>query len=205
MDENTKCRRQQLAHEVEEVWIGWLRKWKNRASTSDQGSGGIDEQGGQVGCQGNHRGCSYKEFLACNPKEYNRKGGAIVYTHWIEKMESVQDMSGCGDNQKVKYNAGSFVGKALTWWNSQIHTQSREIAVGMTWEDFKTLMSEEFCSINEMQKLETEFWNHAMVGVAMLHILIGFMSWLGMVAATEPTTIQKAVQKAGTCNTPKIW
>nr|GFA14357.1 hypothetical protein [Tanacetum cinerariifolium] len=46
-------------------------------------------------------------------------------------MESVQDMSGCGDNQKVKYTAGSFIGKALTWWNSQIHTLGREVAVGM--------------------------------------------------------------------------
>ncbi|GJR18027.1 putative reverse transcriptase domain-containing protein [Tanacetum coccineum] len=41
------------------------------------------------------RGCTYKELLACNPKEYDGKGGAIVYTRWIEKMESVQDMSGC--------------------------------------------------------------------------------------------------------------
>ncbi|GJX37124.1 reverse transcriptase domain-containing protein [Tanacetum coccineum] len=41
----------------------------------------------------------------------NGKGGAIVYTRWIEKMESVQDMSGCRDNQKVKYTAGSFVGR----------------------------------------------------------------------------------------------
>ncbi|GKC61113.1 hypothetical protein Tco_1088711, partial [Tanacetum coccineum] len=27
------------------------------------------------------RGCTYKEFLACNPKEYDGKGGVIVYTH----------------------------------------------------------------------------------------------------------------------------
>ncbi|GJU61964.1 putative reverse transcriptase domain-containing protein [Tanacetum coccineum] len=45
-------------------------------------------------------GCSYKDFMACNPKDYDGKGGAIVYTRWIEKMESVQDMSGCGANQK---------------------------------------------------------------------------------------------------------
>ncbi|GJZ10820.1 hypothetical protein Tco_0545579 [Tanacetum coccineum] len=97
----------------------------------------------------NRRGCTYKEFLACNPKEYDGKGGAIVYTRWIEKMESVQDMSGRGDNQKVKYTTGSFVGKALTWWNSQIHTRSREAAVGMSWEDFKTLTREDFCPVNE--------------------------------------------------------
>ncbi|GKF65672.1 hypothetical protein Tco_0192189, partial [Tanacetum coccineum] len=79
---------------------------------------------------GNGRnGCSYKEFMACNPKDYNRKGGAIVYTRWIKKMKSVQDMSGCGANQKVKYTAGSFIDKALTWWNTQVQNRGREAAV----------------------------------------------------------------------------
>ncbi|GKE37249.1 putative reverse transcriptase domain-containing protein, partial [Tanacetum coccineum] len=32
-------------------------------------------------------------------------------------------------DQKLKYTASSFVGKALTGWNSQIHTRSREIVV----------------------------------------------------------------------------
>ena len=32
------------------------------------------------------RGCTYKEFLACNPKEYDGKGGAVVYTRWIENV-----------------------------------------------------------------------------------------------------------------------
>ncbi|GJT73865.1 hypothetical protein Tco_1033151 [Tanacetum coccineum] len=71
---------------------------------------------------GNRVGCSYKEFLACNPKEYDGKGGAVFLTRWIKKMENVQDMSSCSNDQKVKYTAGSFVGKALTWWNSQVHT-----------------------------------------------------------------------------------
>nr|GEU60957.1 hypothetical protein [Tanacetum cinerariifolium] len=58
---------------------------------------------------GNRVGCSYKDFLACNPKEYNGKGGVVLLTRWIEKMESVHDMSGCGIDQKVKYTAGLFV------------------------------------------------------------------------------------------------
>nr|GEW52714.1 hypothetical protein [Tanacetum cinerariifolium] len=78
---------------------------------------------------GKRVGCSYKEFLACNPKEYDGKGGVVVLTQWIEKMENVQDMKGCSIDQKVKYTAGSFVGKALTWWNSQIRTLSKEIVV----------------------------------------------------------------------------
>ncbi|GKA46595.1 hypothetical protein Tco_0739478 [Tanacetum coccineum] len=44
-----------------------------------------------------------------------------------------------------------------------------------------------------------ELCNHAYgLRLAMLHILIGLMNWLGMVAATKPKTIQKAVQIADT-------
>ncbi|GJY87772.1 hypothetical protein Tco_0502400 [Tanacetum coccineum] len=105
---------------------------------------------------GNQNGCSYKEFLACNPKEYDGKRGDVVLTCWIEKMESVQDMSGCSVDQKVKYTAGSFMGKALTWWNSQIRTLSREVAVSMSWNDSKFMIIEEFCPSHEMKKLESK-------------------------------------------------
>ncbi|GJZ48049.1 reverse transcriptase domain-containing protein [Tanacetum coccineum] len=73
-------------------------------------------------------------------------------------------MSGCSNDQKVKYTAGSFVGKALTWWNSQILMLSWEVVVSMSWNDFKFMMVQEFCPSQEMQKLESELWNHAMVG-----------------------------------------
>nr|GFD22819.1 reverse transcriptase domain-containing protein [Tanacetum cinerariifolium] len=39
------------------------------------------------------RVCTYKEFLACNPKEYDGKGGVVVYTRWIKKAESVRGRS----------------------------------------------------------------------------------------------------------------
>nr|GEZ39559.1 putative reverse transcriptase domain-containing protein [Tanacetum cinerariifolium] len=67
-------------------------------------------------------------------------------------MESVQDMSGCSIDQKVKYTAGSFLSKALTWCNSQIRTLSQEVDIR------------------------------------------------GMVAATEPKTMQKAVQISSALN-----
>ncbi|GJW26868.1 putative reverse transcriptase domain-containing protein [Tanacetum coccineum] len=38
----------------------------------------VQENGGNVLVNGNWVGCSYKEFLACNPKEYDGKGGAVV-------------------------------------------------------------------------------------------------------------------------------
>ncbi|GKC04677.1 reverse transcriptase domain-containing protein, partial [Tanacetum coccineum] len=198
---------------------------------NDQGlgaNGGIEgfngnENVGNVIVNGNRVGCSYKEFLACNPKEYDGKGGVVVLTRWIKKMESVHDMSGCSIDQKVKYTAGSFVGKALTWWNSQIRTLSREVAVSMSWNDFKFMMIQKFCPSHEMQKLETDLWNHVMVGAGhaaytdRFHELARLVPHLvtpknrmierymyglapqirGMVAATELKTIQKAVQISG--------
>nr|GEX17127.1 hypothetical protein [Tanacetum cinerariifolium] len=139
------------------------------------------------------------------------------------RVENVQEISGCSVDQKVKYTVGSFVGKALTWWNSHIHILSREVTVSMSWNDFKFTMIEEFCPGHEMKKLDTELWNHAMVGdghaayTDRFHELARLVPHLvtpesrkikryvyglapqicGMVAATEPKTIQKAVQISG--------
>ncbi|GJW03829.1 hypothetical protein Tco_1562685 [Tanacetum coccineum] len=86
-------------------------------------------------------GCSYKEFMACNPKDYDGKGGAIVYTRWIEKMESVQDMSGCGENQKVKYTAGSFIAGHATY-TDRFHELARLVPHLVTPENKRIEMNE---------------------------------------------------------------
>nr|GEX53726.1 reverse transcriptase domain-containing protein [Tanacetum cinerariifolium] len=119
-----------------------------------------------------------------------REGGDVVLTRRIEKMKNVQDMSGCSIKQKVKYIIGLFM---------------------------------EFCLSHEMQKLKTEMWNHAMVGAGHaaytyrsheLERLVPHLVTLksrkiemyvyglapqirGMVAATKPKTMQKAVQIFG--------
>ncbi|GKC51951.1 hypothetical protein Tco_1074696 [Tanacetum coccineum] len=116
----------------------------------------VQENVRNVLVNGNWVGCSYKEFLACNPKEYDGKG-------------------------------------------------------------------EELCPSHEMQKLETELWNHAMVGAGhaaytdRFHELARLVPHLvtpesrkikryvyalapqirGMVEATKPKTMQKVVQISG--------
>ncbi|GJZ12357.1 hypothetical protein Tco_0547587 [Tanacetum coccineum] len=99
-----------------------LAQVSNRGNVGNQNgyvvNENVQENIGNVIVNGNRVDCSYKEFLACNPKEYDGKGGVVVLTRWIKKMEYVHDMSGCSINQKVKYTTGLFVGKALTWWNS---------------------------------------------------------------------------------------
>nr|GEU92334.1 hypothetical protein [Tanacetum cinerariifolium] len=95
--------------------------------------GGTCEQAGSGG--GRTRGCFGNQGDGEKGRGQgngrNQNGDAVndniqVYTRWIEKMESVQDMNGCKDSQKVKYTAG-------------------------------------LICCNEMQKLETELWNHTMV------------------------------------------
>ncbi|GJS06966.1 putative reverse transcriptase domain-containing protein [Tanacetum coccineum] len=216
-----------IAQQLQNLLPTMLAQVGNQGNVGNQNGNVVNENVQEnirnVLVNGNRVGCSYKEFLACNPKEYDGKGGVVVLTRWIKKMENVQDMSGCSVNQKVKYTAGSFVGKDLTWWNSQIRTLSREVTISMSWDDFKYMMIEEFCPSHEMQKLETELWNHAMVGAGhaaytdrfhelarLVHHLVTpesrkikrYMYGLApqihrMVAATKPKTMQKAMQISG--------
>ncbi|GKB91349.1 hypothetical protein Tco_0963621, partial [Tanacetum coccineum] len=103
----------------------------------------------QVGNQGN---IGNQNGNVVNENEYDGKGGVVVLTRWIEKMEFVQDMSGCSINQKMKYTAGSFVGKALTWWNSQIRTLSREVAVDLVSSDLILSSSSHLSSLSSARE-----------------------------------------------------
>ncbi|GJT41142.1 putative reverse transcriptase domain-containing protein [Tanacetum coccineum] len=80
---------------------------------------------------GGNNGCTYKGFVAYGPRDFDRTGSTVALTRWIEKMESVIDNSGCLANQKVKYAASSFIGKALTWWNTQVQARGRYDANAM--------------------------------------------------------------------------
>ncbi|GJW88494.1 hypothetical protein Tco_0163834 [Tanacetum coccineum] len=144
--------------------------------------------------------------------------GIVLYSKW----------QGGSNDQKVKYTAGSFVGKALTWWNSQIHTIAKKLLLSdrhtlASLARKKFMMIQDFCPSHEMQKLESELWNHVIVGAGhavytdRFHELARLVPHLvtpesrmieryvyvlalqirGMVAATEPKTMQKAVQISG--------
>jgi hypothetical protein len=189
---------------------------------------GINNTNG-IGQNGNgnniiRTGCTYKEFTSCKPIDFNGVGGALAYTRWVEKMETVIDISNCAAHQMVKYSMCLLSGKALTWWNTQIQARGRAAAVGMTWDDFKALLKEEYCPDNEMQKLEDELYHHSMIGAGhaaytdRFHELARLVPHLvtpeskrieryiyglvpeirGTVKTTEPSTIQSAILRAGT-------
>ncbi|GJT94385.1 putative reverse transcriptase domain-containing protein [Tanacetum coccineum] len=104
------------------------------------------------------RPCYYADFMKCQPLNFKGTKGMVGLTRWIEKMKSVFNISGCMIENLVKFATCTLLGAALTWWNGQIRTLGPE-AYAMTWEGLKKKMTDKYCPLGEIQKLEIELWN----------------------------------------------
>ncbi|GJW24851.1 putative reverse transcriptase domain-containing protein [Tanacetum coccineum] len=104
------------------------------------------------------RPCFYADFMKCQPLNFKGTEGIVGLTRWIEKMESVYNISGCAIENQVKFATCTLLGAALTWWNSQIRTLDPD-AYSMTWEVLKKKMTDKYCPHGEIKKLEIELWN----------------------------------------------
>nr|GEZ36355.1 putative reverse transcriptase domain-containing protein [Tanacetum cinerariifolium] len=78
----------------------------------------------------------------------------------VGNQRNVRNQNGNVVNENAQENVGN-----VTVNDNRIRTLSREVAISMSWNDFKFMMIQEFCPSHEMQKLESEWWNHTMVGV----------------------------------------
>ncbi|GJT23968.1 hypothetical protein Tco_0893905 [Tanacetum coccineum] len=63
------------------------------------------------------RPCFYADFMKCQPLNFKGNEGVVGLTRWIEKMESVFNISGCAIENQVKFATCTLLGAALTWWN----------------------------------------------------------------------------------------
>ncbi|GJT91042.1 putative reverse transcriptase domain-containing protein [Tanacetum coccineum] len=104
------------------------------------------------------RPCFYADFMKCQPLNFKGTEGVVGLTWWIEKMESVFNISGCAIKNQVKFATCTLFGAALTWWNGQIRTLGPE-AYAMTWEVLKKKVTDKYCPQGEIKKLEIELWN----------------------------------------------
>ncbi|GJW86900.1 putative reverse transcriptase domain-containing protein [Tanacetum coccineum] len=104
------------------------------------------------------RPCFYADFMKCQPLNFKGAEGVVGLTRWIEKMESVFNISGCAVENQVKFATCTLLGAALTWWNGQLRTLGPE-AYAMTWEVLKKKMTDKYCPQGEIKKLEIELWN----------------------------------------------
>nr|GEW31559.1 putative reverse transcriptase domain-containing protein [Tanacetum cinerariifolium] len=125
----------------------------------------VNNVNGRNGGNGENNGCTYKGFMACNPKEYDGKGGAIALTRWIKKMENVIDNNGYAENQKNH----KMVGANHASYMDQFH---------------------------ELAKLVSHLVTHESSRIK--RYIAGLAPEIqGMLQATQPTTIQSAILRAG--------
>ncbi|GJU47282.1 putative reverse transcriptase domain-containing protein [Tanacetum coccineum] len=128
-----------------------LRNSTNRDGS--RSSHGDNRRNVQTACP-----CFYTDFMKCQPLNFKGTEGVVGLTRWIEKIESVFDISGCAIENQVKFATFTLLGAALTWWNGQIRTLGPE-AYAMTWEVLKKKMTDKYCPQGEIKKLEIELWN----------------------------------------------
>ncbi|GJY95605.1 putative reverse transcriptase domain-containing protein [Tanacetum coccineum] len=165
-----------IAHQLQTILPQIVTKVTNNVNNANGGNG-------------RNNGCTYKGFMACNPKEYDRKGGAITLTRWIEKMKNVIDNSGCTENPKVKYATSSFVNKALTWWNTQVQGRGREAAIGANHACYMDRFHELAKLVLHLVTPESSCIKRYITGLA--------SEIQGMLRATQPTTIHCAILRDG--------
>ena len=91
--------------------------------------------------------------MNCKPKSFYGNKGVVGLTRWIDKMESVFEISFYDENHKVRFVACTFVDATLTWWNSHAKTLGTSNANAMSWSELKQLLIDEYCPRDEMQKI----------------------------------------------------
>ncbi|KAF5812132.1 putative transcription factor interactor and regulator CCHC(Zn) family [Helianthus annuus] len=102
--------------------------------------------------------------MNCRPSTFSGTEGAVGLLHWFEKLESVFEICECPEARRVKYATGTLEGIALTWWNAQVQILGLAAANATPWNDFKELIKREYCTRDDIHKLEVELYHLKMTG-----------------------------------------
>ncbi|GJT16713.1 hypothetical protein Tco_0875419 [Tanacetum coccineum] len=101
----------------------------------------------------------YKTFMASKPKEFYGTKGAVGLLSWLESVESKLSITKCAEGNK---------------------TRGREAANGLSWENFKKLLTEEYCRKDQEKRVDHYIW--------------GLVPEIRrMVASSNPITLQAVV------------
>nr|GEW21271.1 reverse transcriptase domain-containing protein [Tanacetum cinerariifolium] len=111
--------------------------YRENEGNENKGNGG-NGNGGNGG-NGNHgmnyggfmpvaRECTFQDFLKCKPHTFSGTEGVVGLTRWLEKMETVFNISNCPPKYQVKYATCTLQNNALTWWNSHKRTIGVDVA-----------------------------------------------------------------------------
>nr|GEW32694.1 putative reverse transcriptase domain-containing protein [Tanacetum cinerariifolium] len=166
---------------------------KTRANLDNAESFGRNTR--NAGGTTNVQGYSHKTFMNGKPHSFNRAKGVVGLRRWIEKIEQVFEIFKCAEEDKVMFAASTFEGRALTWWNRNVHTLGLVNANRIPWTEFKddieaynnrfhelALMCPELVP-NEKKKIE--------------RYIRGFLERIkGNITSSRPTTLHDAINMA---------
>ncbi|GJZ47980.1 hypothetical protein Tco_0601812, partial [Tanacetum coccineum] len=116
-----------------------------RNSINGHGEGSHNSHTGIRGIIHTPRECTYKDFLNCQSLTFKGTEGVVVLSQWFEKMESMFHISNCAVENQVKFATCTFLGNALTWWNSHMKTVTQDVAYAMDWKTLKRMMTVKYC------------------------------------------------------------
>nr|GEW41014.1 putative reverse transcriptase domain-containing protein [Tanacetum cinerariifolium] len=136
-------------------------KSRNGDNNNDPGTGGRR----QVTTQ---RECTYTDFLKCQPMSFQGTKGVIGLTRWLEKKESVFQISSCT-------------------------VTCQDVAYAMPWAALKRMITDKYCPRGEIQKLEMFPEESAKVE----RYIGGLPDMIhGSVKASKPQSMQEAIEFA---------
>ncbi|KAD5508032.1 hypothetical protein E3N88_15735 [Mikania micrantha] len=178
----------QLTSQLKDVISEMIHRIQRHGNTSGHTTG---EASGNTGYTYD---CSYKSFVGCKPPSFTGVEGAVGLIQWLEKMENTLDISSFPEHHKVRYAAGSFSKRALTWWNAQIRAKGRDEAMAMPLAEFQLLLRNEFCPKHELQQLEIELSNHEMKGADHMTFTNRYHELVALVPEMVPT-LEKLIDR----------
>nr|GEU57813.1 hypothetical protein [Tanacetum cinerariifolium] len=121
--------------------------------------------------------------------------GVVGLTQWLEKTESVFQISNCTVACQVKFASYTLQGSALTWWNSHMRAVGQDVAYAMPCVASKRMIIDKYCPRGKIQKLESEIFPEESAKVE--RYVGGLPDMIhGSVKAVKPQSMQKAIEFA---------
>nr|GEX57894.1 hypothetical protein [Tanacetum cinerariifolium] len=146
------------------------------------------------------RECTYTDFLKCQPMSFHGSEGVVGLTRWIEKMESIFQISNYTVTCQVKFASCTLQGSALTWWNSHIRAVRQDVAYAMPWAALKRMITSlDLLNYNHrFQELSLMCERMFPEEAAKVERYIGGLpdKIHGSVKASKPQSMQKAIEFA---------
>ncbi|KAI3702759.1 hypothetical protein L6452_28511 [Arctium lappa] len=132
------------------------------------------------------KGCTYKAFMWCNPKEFSGSANPVTCMYWLKEVEMAFESSECDDSQRVKFASQLLRGEALIWWNLTRTALTPEVLGKLTWPVFKKKIMDKYCSERSLDKLQEEFKNLKKVALSITDYSKLFLEKLNLVGHLVP-------------------